>query len=255
MVTHNDIIATLEEFAPLSLQLEWDNSGKQVGNFENQCRGAVLTLDVTPEALRRAKSCGANLIISHHPLIFSGLKSITGTSEVERMVIEAIRSDIAIYSCHTNIDCAVGGVSWAMARRLELERITSLCDNGLGCVGELPSQMSVVEFADYVKQEYGLAAVKVNSETAEDCMIRRVVVMGGSGSSEIEDAIAIGADAMVTADLKYHNFQQAAGRITLIDIGHFESEIDTLAIFMDVIQKKYHNFASYMLKQSFTQLR
>lgn len=253
-MTHNDIISTLEDFAPLELQLSWDNSGKQVGDFENQCQGAVLTLDVTLGAIEKAKSCGANLIISHHPLIFSGLKSITGVTETEQIVIEAIKSDIAIYSCHTNIDCAQGGVSWAMARRLELTNVTGLGEDGLGCYGELSCEMYVAEFVEYVKQKYELRSVRTGMES-DGCAIRKVVVMGGSGASEIEAAIASGADAMVTGDLKYHDFQRAAERITLIDIGHFESEIDTLVIFMDVIQKKYHNFASYMLKQSFTQLR
>ncbi len=121
-----EIISSIEDFSPLSLQENWDNSGLQIGNENDEVDSALITLDVTEEVIDDAILNGEKLIISHHPLIFSGIKSITGKSSVERIIFKAIRNNIAIYSAHTNLDIAKGGVSWKMAEMLGLKGIITL---------------------------------------------------------------------------------------------------------------------------------
>lgn len=122
----SQIIATLEEQAPLALQEDYDNSGLIVGAPAQECTGALLTVDVTPDIVREARDKGCNLIISHHPLTFKGLKRLNGRTPVEQSVIEAIRAGIAIYACHTSMDNAAGGVSHRMATKLGLDNISVL---------------------------------------------------------------------------------------------------------------------------------
>ncbi len=121
-----EIINCIEEFSPLSLQEEWDNSGLQIGDANNEIQSALISIDVTEEVIDDAILHGEKLIISHHPLIFSGIKSITGKSSVERIISKAIKNDISIYSAHTNLDMAKGGVSWKMAEKLGLREICTL---------------------------------------------------------------------------------------------------------------------------------
>lgn len=249
----SNITDLLEEFAPLSTQLEWDNSGRQVGDFDQQATAALLTFDVTLQSIETALARGANLIISHHPLLFSGLKSITGATVTEQIVMRALQNNIAIYACHTNIDCALRGVSWAMAQRLNLQNAEPLCDNGLGYIGTLTAPMSLDEFAGFVKKQYSIPFVKVNTNAPQQ--ISRVAVMGGSGSDEIKIAIEACADAMVTGDAKYHDFQRVSNLMALVDVGHYESEIDIVEIFLDIIQKKYATFVLHTEKLSFVEIK
>ncbi|MDR1679037.1 MAG: Nif3-like dinuclear metal center hexameric protein [Prevotellaceae bacterium] len=119
-ITVNDICLALEELAPLALQENYDNVGLLVGNRSAEVRGVLLCIDITEEVVVEAQVKGCNMIVSHHPLIFKGLKTITGKNEVERCVISAIKNDLAIYACHTNIDSVWGGVSSRMAQKLSL---------------------------------------------------------------------------------------------------------------------------------------
>ena len=121
-VTVNDICQTLEEFAPLALQESYDNAGLQIGNRSTELTGVLLCIDITEEVVQEAMDNNCNMIVSHHPLVFGGLKSITGRNLVERCVISAIKNDIAIYACHTNIDSVSEGVSMRMANKLGLDK-------------------------------------------------------------------------------------------------------------------------------------
>ncbi len=121
-----DITRLIEDYAPLDLQESWDNAGMQVGNPSFEATGALLCLDVTEDILDEAIAKGINLIITHHPLLFRGIKSITGRNYIERIVIKAIKNDIAIYSAHTNMDSAVGGVSYKIAEKIGLSDVRVL---------------------------------------------------------------------------------------------------------------------------------
>lgn len=125
-MTIADVISTIEKFAPLALQEDYDNCGLQVGDRNSDCSGAILCVDVTPAIVDEAVARGCNLIISHHPLIFKGLKRLAGASQVEQSVIKAIKAGVAIYSCHTAIDNVANGVSWEMARRLKVVDVKTL---------------------------------------------------------------------------------------------------------------------------------
>ncbi len=120
MIQLKEITRTLESLAPLSFQESYDNSGLQVGDPDMEVNGILITLDVTEEVLQEAEELGFNLVISHHPVIFGGLKSLTGRNAAERIVKQAIKKEIAIYSGHTNFDAVMGGVNSAMAKRLGL---------------------------------------------------------------------------------------------------------------------------------------
>lgn len=244
----SDVIKTIEDFAPLSLQEPYDNSGVQIGgNLHDECTGILLAVDPTPAVIAEAKKLNCNLIITHHPLLFKGLKSITGSSPVEQAVIDAIRSGVTLYSAHTSLDRCAGGVSYVIAKILGLQNIHPLeaTDNpmiGLGAIGELDKDYTPAEFITLVKTAFGSPVVR-HTAFSPDCTIRKVALCGGSGSSLIPDAVAAGAQAMVTSDTKYHDFVDYSERILIADIGHFESEKCTKNIFSKVIKEKFPNFA------------
>lgn len=247
----SDIITALEDFAPRAYQESYDNAGLCVGNAQVEACGALLCLDVSEEAIREAIDKNANLIISHHPVIFSGLKQITGSTATERMVQLAIKHDVALYAAHTNLDSVRGGVSEKMCDKLGLKNRSilqpinsELPDVGLGMVGELDKPMQVNDFLRFVKKAFGNTFIRHSTSYQSD--IYKVAVCSGSGSSLISNAISAGADAYVTADLKYHELQSASGRIVAVDVGHYESEIAAVDIFYEVITKKFPNFAAYL---------
>ena len=242
-----EVTRLIEEFAPLSLQESWDNAGLQVGNPQAEATGALLCLDVTEAILDEAVKKGLNLIITHHPLLFRGLKSITGNSHIERIVIKAIKNDIAIYSAHTNMDSAWGGVSHLIAKKIGLEDVEVLSPQsegavtGLGVVGNLPQEEGVLSFLGRVKETFGVGAVRYSGNVEKP--IRRVAICGGAGSEFVKEAVACGADVLITGDVKYHEFMSDNEKILLADIGHYESEHFTKEIFSEIITKKIPNFA------------
>lgn len=243
-----DIISTIEAFAPPRLQESYDNTGYQVGNPEAEATGALLCVDVTEEIIDEAVAKGCNLIISHHPLLFRGVKCVIGRSRPERVLAKAIKEGITIYSSHTALDSAEGGVSWRMARKLVLSDVAVLAPSapgastGLGTVGNLPSAMLPEEFALKVKQAFGCACVRMSRPT-EGMTVTRVALCGGSGGEFITDAIAAGADAFVTADCKLNQFLDNAPDILLVDAGHFETEECTKDLFFDILTEKFPTFA------------
>ena len=232
--------------APLRLQEEWDNCGLQVGDPDTEATGALLCLDVTEAILDEAIAKGLNLIITHHPLIFRGLKSITGKTHIERIVMRALQNGIAIYSAHTNMDSAWGGVSHLIAKKMGLTDIEVLCpqadsQSGLGVVGNLPSSEDALHFLKRVKQIFNVGAIRYGGDASR--AVRRVAICGGAGIEFAHTAIALGADVYVTGDVKYHEFQGITDRILIADIGHYESEYFTKEIFNEIITKKIPNFA------------
>ena len=129
MLKVKDIASAIEEFAPKSLQESYDNTGLQVGNPDMDVSAVLLCLDVTEDVLAEARRRQCNMIVSHHPLLFSGLKRISGNTPTERIVIEALRHNIAIYASHTNLDSASEGVSYEIARMLNMTNLKVLCPN------------------------------------------------------------------------------------------------------------------------------
>ncbi|MCQ2342395.1 MAG: Nif3-like dinuclear metal center hexameric protein [Paludibacteraceae bacterium] len=252
------IINTIESAVPLKWQEAWDNSGLQVGNRNADIQAALLTIDVTESVVREAIDKHCDLIISHHPLIFSPLKTISGNTPQERCVETAIRHNIAIYSSHTCMDSWEHGVSGKMAEKLGISNCRILVDggqctmhddaqdspihrltdspihHGLGIIGQLPEPMLFTDFLQVVKNTFGAPVLRYIAPTKDP--IRTIAVCGGAGAEFIDDAVRQKADVYITADCKYHEFMDANGRIGLIDMDHWISEHFTRDIYKVLLE-------------------
>jgi len=349
-----DIISFLEQKAPPALQESYDNSGLIVGSPDMEITAALICLDSTPEVIAEARERGCNLVIAHHPIVFSGLKKLNGKNYIERAVIDAIRHDIAIYAIHTNLDNVAHGVNMKIAEKLGLSntrvldpkskllskvavfvpvshadevrkalfdagaghigdydecsfntsgtgtfragegtnphvgahgeqhredevrietivpgwkvsRVVSAMkaahpyeevaydifplDNkwdqvGAGMLGELAEPMPVADFLQMLKVYMQANGIRYTKPHVSH--IRKVAVCGGSGSFLLQAAMAAGADVLVTADFKYHQFFDADGKIIIADIGHFESEQFTMNLLNDWFRQKFPIFATHL---------
>ena len=346
-----DLSSYLDSAVPLSFQESYDNSGLQVGSPEKEISSAMISLDVTEEVIDEAIADKCDLVVSHHPLIFNGIKSLTGKSFTERIIYKAVKSDIAVYSAHTNLDIFNNGVSRKMAEKIGLEEITVLSPSqnklmklvtyipeshletvrnaifeagagvignydqcgftssgtgsfranasakpfigekgkihfedeirfetilfthirekvvkallethpyeevaydlyalgnsnveiGLGCVGKLAEPVSEDDFLQLVNSALGARGIRYSSLKGKKIM--KVALCGGSGISLLNMAINLGADAYLTADIRYHDFFKTESKLLLVDAGHFETEKFSREILKDLIIKKFPKFA------------
>lgn len=345
------IIQELERIAPPAYQESYDNAGLLTGNKEWECTGIICSLDATEAVIEEAKAAGCNLIVAHHPIIFGGLKKITGKNYIERTVISAIKNDIAIYAIHTNLDNMMSGVCGKMAEQIGLSnrqilqpkgeilmklytfvppehvdevreavfaagagdvgnysecsftssgqgtfkggqytnpfigkrgerhtayeqkleiifpvhlknKVISALEQahpyeevaydlltlsndyqeiGSGLMGDLPLALEGQDFLELLKLAFGLNVVRHTALINKK--IRKVALCGGAGIFLLGRAMASGADAFVTADVKYHEFFDADGQILLADIGHWESEQYTIDLLFDILLAKFPTFA------------
>ena len=239
-----DVTKVIEEFAPLAIQEKWDNSGLCIGSPDAPVSSVLFGLDCTPELVDEAIECGADMIVTHHPLIFSGLKKILPEDMVGEAVIKAIKAGISIYAAHTNADKVIAGVSGAMAAKLALQNVEILSEDGegtgLGVVGDLPEPMTAQQMVAFVKDRFGLQAMRTSKLI--DGEIKKVALCGGSGGSLISAAKAAGAQLYLSGDISYHNFFTPEG-FMLMDIGHYESEIEIVDILFSLVKKKFPTFA------------
>jgi dinuclear metal center YbgI/SA1388 family protein len=346
-----ELCAYLDSEIPLSFQEGYDNSGLQIGIPEKDVSSALIALDVTEEVINEAKGNGCDVLISHHPLIFKGIKSLTGRSYIERIISKALRNDIAVYSAHTNLDIVTDGVSRKMAEKIGLEdiRVLSPSENrllklvtfipeshlekvrnalfeagagfignydkcgfsvpgtgsfrgnektqpfrgekgilhfeqeirfetvlfnhlkdnvikallhshpyeevaydlyplennnieiGLGCVGKFQEPVPEDDFLKLVSLVFDARGIRYSNKTGRP--VKKVALCGGSGSALLNKAIKSGADAFLTADIKYHDFFNTENKILLVDAGHFETEKFSGEILKDLIIKKFPKFA------------
>ncbi|CAM1361274.1 conserved hypothetical protein [Tenacibaculum sediminilitoris] len=353
-----DVTNYIEQLAPLSYAEDFDNVGLLIGNYHTEVTGVLVTLDTLEETVDEAIANNCNLIVSFHPIVFSGLKKINGNNYVERVVLKAIQNNIAIYATHTALDNVNNGVSAKMGEVLGLENMKTLIpkkgiikklttyvpfaeannlrkklfeagagnignydncsfnvegkgsykgnensnptigkkgvlmfeeetcitvtfdsylegkiltalfknhpyeevayevitlDNqnqhvGMGMIGELPSAMNEKDFLLFVKDTFKTGCVR-HSELL-DKPIKKVALLGGSGSFAIKNAIRAGADAYISADFKYHEFFKAEKNILLTDVGHYESEQFTKNLLVDYLSKKFSTFAIILSKKS-----
>ena len=239
-----DIIGAVEEFAPACVQEEWDNSGLIIGSPEDEISGVLVAFDCTPETVEEAVREGCGIIVTHHPLIFKGIRRIAPGDPVCDAVIKAVRAGVAIYAAHTSADKVRGGVSFAMAGKLGLKDVEILSkdsdETGLGAIGSLPEPLPAGEFIALLKKAFSCAVVKASDP--EGITVSRVGLCGGSGSDFIALARERGAQAYVCADISYHNFFTPKG-FMVADIGHFESEVEITDILFSKLKKKFPNFA------------
>ena len=357
-MTVKDITNYIEELAPLHYAEGFDNVGLLVGNYNTKVTGILVTLDTLEQTVNEAIANKCNLIVSFHPIIFSGLKKLNGNNYVERVVLKAIKNDIAIYATHTALDNSKNGVSAKMCEVLGLENtrilipkkgiikklttyvpvknvdtlktalftagagnignydhcsftvlgdgtfrgnensnpvigkkgklytdkeakisvtfeskneasiLKALKENhpyeeiayeiittenvhqqiGMGMIGELATEMDEKEFLLFLKKTMNTNCVRHSNFINKK--IKKVAVLGGSGSFAISNAKKAGADAYVSADFKYHEFFTAENSILLADIGHYESEQFTKNLLVDYLTKKFSNFAVILSEKS-----
>lgn len=323
----SDIISYLEQWAPLACQEGYDNAGLLTFSGQSEVKGILVCLDSTEAVVDEAIQKGCNLIIAHHPIIFKGLKSITGKNYVERTIIKAIQHNIAIYAIHTNLDNVHNGVNFKIAARLGLANlkilapgnrqnslrftlpadhlekveealkqatqsqpwdinlryaaslnsdyvhlavdcpdvantmvqkvVSEVCPDfehavlsevknqstrlGAGMVGELAEPMEMKAWFQHVKEKMQLSCIRYTEKASTT--VKRVAVCGGSGSFLLKNAIREKADVYISSDFKYHEFFDADGRITIMDIGHYESEQFTIDLIVERLVEKFPTFA------------
>ncbi len=251
-----NIIQYLEEIAPLHLQESYDNSGLICGHPEWNINGAIISLDATEQVIDEAISLGVNLVISHHPIVFRGLKTFQGNHYVEKVIIKAIKNDIALYAIHTNLDNVLyQGVNTKIAEKIGLTNCQILLPKsssepniGAGLIGQLNQPLSTDFFLEILKEKFECKLIK-HTRILKN-LVQKIAICGGSGAFLIPQAIRSGADAYVTADVKYHEFFEANDQLLLADIGHYESEQFTIQLLFDLISEKYPNFAARCTKTS-----
>ena len=250
----NEITSFLETVAPLRFQESYDNSGLLLGQSDSEISGAILSLDCTEYVVQEAIDHGCNLVISHHPIIFSGIKRFNATNYIEKAIIKAIKHDVQLYAIHTNLDNVLrNGVNTKIGQKLGLQNPRPLKVHpeahlevdyrlGAGIIGELPSAVPVEDFLDKLKQTMCAGIVK-HTRTVHD-HVRTIAVCGGSGSHLLAEALKAEADVFVTSDFKYHQFFDANDRIMIADIGHYESEYFTIELLFELISNKFPKFAA-----------
>ena len=347
-----ELVQVIEEIAPLSLQESYDNSGLLVGSEDEDVKSALITLDVTEEVLDEAIKDGYGIIISHHPVIFSGIKKLNGKNYVENIVIKAIKNNIALYAVHTNIDNAGNGLNAILGKKLglnnlkvlkpgasSLKKLVVFCpvghaenvrkamfdagaghiigkydgcsyntegfgtfralegadpyvgelgklhyekeikietivpdtrlgavintmlsvhpyeevaydiyplDNfngntGAGMIGELEEELDAVDFLKSVKEKLNVKALKFNKPVERK--VKKVAFCGGSGAFLINEAFKQGADVFITGDVKYHDYFEHVGKMTIVDAGHYETEQFIKELLYEVLTEKFPTFA------------
>ena len=249
-----DVIAVLENAAPLALQESYDNSGLQVGDSNADINSVLLCVDVTENVVHEAVRLGAGLIVSHHPPLFHPLRHISCASYIERAVTLAIRNNIAIYSCHTNLDCAPNGMSFALGNILGLNNMSPLEPSpllvgaGMGVLGHLDAELPLLDFLRNVKHILGLKCIRYS--LTNKLTVQTVALCTGAGASLTARAKTLGADIYLSSDFKYNDFLDADNNIVIADVGHFESEYCAINLIYEIITKKITNFAVHKSEKS-----
>lgn len=231
MGTVGEWLARLDELFPPSWAEEWDNTGLQVGDRSAEVSKVMVALDPTSEVIHETAGAGAQLLITHHPLIFEPLSRLDASRPVDRDVALALSLGVAIIACHTNADVASPGVSDALAEALGVTVRGPLVPRalpgasrevGLGRMGEIGRPARVGDILELCRDRLAAHPRSIGERDAE---VKRIAVCGGSGASLIPDAIMAGADLFVTGDVKHHQALAAtASSLLVIDAGHYATE-------------------------------
>ena len=244
-------IKELERFAPLPLQESWDNAGLQVGLTETEVSGALLCLDVNERIVDEAVRKGCNLIVSHHPLLFRGLKTISDLTDVQRTVMKVIENHLCVVSMHTNMDNAKGGVNFRIAEKLGLSDIEFFASKqvdgieaGSGVTGLLTDPMAADDFVLAVKKAFGVECAMCNELLRRP--VRKVAICGGAGDFLLDEALKAGADAFITGEMHYHQYFGYEQKIQICVIGHYQSEQFTAEVFEEIIRENCPEVKTYI---------
>lgn len=228
-----DLLRWIDETAPFRFAAPWDNCGLQAGDPEDTVERVLVALDPSSESMDEARDLGCRCLVTHHPLLFKPVSSVRTDRFPESLVFRAVREGLNVISAHTNLDVALGGTNHRWARDLGLEPVEPIEDearfrneerySGMGLAGLLPEAIPFDRFLDRVRAIARGAAVRTAGPT--DGRVRFVAVCTGSGGSLIERVLALGADAYISGDIKYHEAQRAVeAGLAVLDVGHFASE-------------------------------
>ena len=241
-----EIFEYLNELAPVSLKMDFDNAGLLVGDAREYADKCLVALDITDEVIDEAAQLGAELIVSHHPIIFGAVKSVTADDLVGRKIIALVRNNISAICMHTNLDIAEGGVNDALMSALSVKPLhwlepcgTDEQGNAVGCgrIGELSEPMRFEDFLQLCK-----SALKANGlrYACSGKPVKKLAVMGGAGGSSLMDAVNAGCDTYVTSDIKYNTFLDARELgINLIDADHFCTENVVVPVLADKLRDRF----------------
>lgn len=243
-----DLIKLLEELAPARNAQEWDNPGLQAGHPSADAGRILLALDPTLQALREAVRRKAQVLLTHHPLLFRPLFCLNRETYPGDILTEALISGVSLIAAHTNLDAAEGGLNDILAGLLQLKEVQGLQETqdagagraALGRIGLLPRPMSMSAVARSVKK--ALLAERIRGVWSEDAVVRRVAVVTGSGGSMIRIAAQMGAELLITGDITHHQALEAMQiGMALIDAGHFQTERAALKPFADRLRSELAN--------------
>ncbi|MFW5869082.1 MAG: Nif3-like dinuclear metal center hexameric protein [Armatimonadota bacterium] len=232
MMVVADVIAEVEAVAPPDTAMEWDNVGLQVGSLDAPCHGVLACLEVTREVADEAAQVGADLIVSHHPLIFSPLTALRTDSPLGALIRRLLQDGTAVYAAHTNLDAAPDvGTAAALAEALGLDDYAPLLmegEVGMGAMGKMPEALSVSRLVARVQR--ALQPTRTTVVGQSDRTVERLALMPGSGGDAVPQAAGAGADALVCGDLKHHDALDAiALGLTVIDATHYATERPVVA--------------------------
>lgn len=256
-----EIIKELEKKYPLSMAESWDNPGLQAGRREKQVKNVYIALDATDRVIQDAKAVEADLLLTHHPMIFGALKRVTTDDFTGRRLVELIQNDISYYAMHTNYDVVtMGALAGEMLKLKQPEILEVTYDDGVrkegfGRVGTLAHSMTLRECGEYVKKVFGLETVRIFGEA--DRMITRAAVLPGSGKSMTGAAVAAGADVMISGDYGHHDGIDALMQgISVIDAGHYGIEKIYISQMEEFIKTRFPELKVYTerLENPFTVL-
>lgn len=216
-----DILLFLEQYAPYELAESWDNCGLLVGDENEKVTKVLCALDATQDVLNEAINTNCNLIIAHHPVIFTSIKNVTTKSQTGKIITKAIKNNVSIICMHTNLDATTGGVNDALAEKMELKDIYKDEKQPFGRIGILEKEKTLNEFLDIVKDKLNANGIKFVGEKN----VKKVAVLGGAGGKLMDFAINNNCDTYITSDCSYDIFWKAKSLgINLIDAGHFATE-------------------------------
>lgn len=247
----DEIKKFMEAWAKDEYQLSWDNSGSQV-EFKEETNSVVLAMDVTDKVIDKALEMDAKLIISHHPMFFSGSKNIVEGSYLGDNIIKLIKNSISVFSYHTSMDIADDGVNDTLFEKLNLKNRSVLTyeeEKPMGLIGEFERELALTDLDKFLKEK--LQVNKIKYFGREEKCIKKVAILGGSGSDFIRKAKEAGVDAYITSDIKYHDGQKAYEEdLILVDVGHFYSERIILPKIKKKLQENFKDLDFYIEESS-----
>ena len=244
-VKMRDIMWIMEDMAPSRYAEDWDNVGLNVGDEESDINKILIALDATEDVIDEAIEKKADLIITHHPLLFHSTKKITQSTIDGRKIIRLIKNNINHFAAHTNLDAVHGGTNDVLAEILGVKDLKVLSKNsedglGIGRVGIIDDDMTVGMLAVKVKEELGLDAVRVVGNLSRK--VENVALCTGAGASFMKDVIEVGSDVYITSDIRYHEAQEAIDyNIAIIDATHYSTENVIVPTIASYIKQKLEN--------------